>query len=150
MDCGHGAKLSVLFMKGHKILDVNVGHTVSIGHHELFTFQIRCDALEPSTGKSLFSCFGQRYAPACFGMAVVDFNTTRTESNCEVTVPDFVVEEVIPDDIAFIAKAKYKLHITMMGVAFHDVPENRAPTYLDHGLWFVFGFLAQTRTQPTS
>src|SRR3990172_2579054 len=73
-----------------------------------------------------------------------------TKRDGYITVSDFVIGEEIPDDVAFITQAEDKLRKIILGIMFHDMPENRSPADFDHGFRFEFGFLPKSCPEATA
>ena len=53
---------------------------------------------------------------------------------CNVRGVQKVVRKVLLDDVLFIARADDELVETVVAVQLHDVPQNRHPAQLHHGL----------------
>ena len=60
-----------------------------------------------------------------------------------------VVGKVLLDDIALVTQANDELRNTLGGVDFHDVPDDRTPSNLDHGLGFQVRLFADASTKPS-
>ena len=60
-----------------------------------------------------------------------------------------VVGEIFLDQIALVAAANHKLMHAVGGVEFHDVPEDRPATDLDHWLWLDGRFLGEPRAESS-
>jgi hypothetical protein len=58
--------------------------------------------------------------------------------------------KVFFDDVSLVAEAKDKIPIAMGSEDFHDVPENWAISYHDHGLGLELGFFLETSTYTTA
>ena len=60
-----------------------------------------------------------------------------------------IVGKIFLDDVSLVTTAHNKIIDAMVGIDFHDVPENWLTANLDHGLWLNCGFFTQTSTQTT-
>ena len=62
----------------------------------------------------------------------------------EVVVHRLVVEEIVLDDVPFVAEAEDELAQAVMGEDLHDVPQDRPAPDLHHRFGAKLGLLAQT------
>src|SRR5579883_2879491 len=83
-------------------------------------------------------------------IAVVTNLRLLPETDGEVIVHRFVVEEVVFDGVAAIAETENEFAEPMMRVGLHDVPENGTASHLHHGLGTEFGLLTEPGSQPTA
>jgi hypothetical protein len=84
-------------------------------------------------------------------MSAHDFNVRfATETNLEVTIHGFVVQEVLLDHVAAVSEAEDELAHPVVGVHLHDVPQNGTATDLHHRFGAEFGLLPETSTQSTA
>ena len=60
-----------------------------------------------------------------------------------------VVGEVFLDDITLVPATDDEIIYPVGGIEFHDVPEDRLATDLDHGLGFEVGFLGNAGPKAT-
>ena len=79
-------------------------------------------------------------------LVVVGDGPELAERQRDIAVHRLVVEEVILDDVAFVAQAKDELRMPIVGIGLHDVPKDRPAADFDHGFGAIFGFFAQTGT----
>jgi hypothetical protein len=73
-----------------------------------------------------------------------------TETNLEVTIHGFVVQEVLLDHVAAIPEAQNELAHSVVGVHLHDVPEDGTASDLHHRFGAELGLLSETGTQSTA
>ena len=76
-----------------------------------------------------------------FGLAAAAHHVAGSQVYREITLELGVIKEVTLDYIPFIAQGHHELAEPVVGVEFHDMPENRPPADLDHGLGPSLGFL---------
>ena len=67
----------------------------------------------------------------------------------EVIHQSLIVEEIVADDIALIAKANNEVADIEVRIVLHDVPEDRLATDGHHRLGAVLGLFTQTRAKAT-
>ena len=60
-----------------------------------------------------------------------------------------IVGKPLLDILLLVASADYKLGMTIKGILFHDMPQNRHTANLNHWLWLELAFFADTRTEAT-
>jgi hypothetical protein len=75
--------------------------------------------------------------------AVVRDPTLVPKTDGAVVVHGFIIQEILLNHVAAVAKTKHEIAEPMMGVALHDVPEDGAAADLDHGLRPELGFFSQ-------
>lgn len=61
-----------------------------------------------------------------------------------------VIGEILLDDITLITATNHKIVNSMCGIYFHDVPENRLTTNLDHWLRLKVGLFGNTGSKTSS
>lgn len=55
-----------------------------------------------------------------------------------------VINEILFNHVALVAKANDEMVKPVVGIAFHDMPKNRSPPDRNHRFWLTFGFLLQS------
>src|SRR5579871_1286361 len=143
--------LAVAPMEGQQRLQIHVADAIAIGQQECAIIDIFLNTLDPAAGHGRLACIHQGDAKVLLRMIVVVFNMgAAPEADGKVAVHRLVVQEVVLNHIAAIAKAKNELLETGMGVDLHDVPENRTPSYLNHRLWPELGLFPQAGAKPAA
>ena len=77
-------------------------------------------------------------------LIVIGDGPELAECQRDVTVHRLVIEEVFLDGVAFVAQAKDEVRMPVVGIRFHDVPQDRPAADLDHRFGPVFRLFAQT------
>jgi hypothetical protein len=68
----------------------------------------------------------------------------------EVIVHGLIVEEILFDGITAVSQAENELPVAVVGVAFHNVPENGTASHFDHRLGAKLRLFPETGTQTTA
>src|SRR5579875_671063 len=77
----------------------------------------------------------------------MNFDMAESERDCKIAVAAFVVKEVISNDIPLVTQTNHEFRETVMGINFHDVPQDRHITNSDHRFRSKLRFLPQPGTQ---
>jgi hypothetical protein len=72
------------------------------------------------------------------------------EFDGDIIIVQHVMVEIFLDRFTLIAEAKDELVESIMGVMFHDVPEDGFRPDFDHGFWPKFSFLAQASSHAST
>jgi hypothetical protein len=123
-----------------QVLDVDLRDAVAIGHAEGLVAEIVAQAPQPAAGLSLQASVHQRHAP---GLRAADMGRDIVLRIVEGHVGHVqpVVREELLDHVALVAERENELVDAALGVDLHDVPEDRAPSDLDHRLRARLGLL---------
>ena len=66
---------------------------------------------------------------------------------CHVTAVQIVVCEPFFDHMLFVSTADHEFVVSIIGIKFHDMPENRFVADFYHGLWFQYTFFADAGSE---
>ena len=148
-NCGNRGFLAMCVMEGDQLANIDIGNAVPIGHAErLVWIEKRFDCLEPATGLGIRAGIDQRDPPRLAAL-VMDLHAVVSEVERHVRRMEEVIREEFLDQITLVAKADHEIVHAMRGVDLHDVPNDRHPANLDHGLGPNSGFFAEPRTKAT-
>ena len=75
---------------------------------------------------------------------------TEVRNYAVTALRNFVVHEIVLNNIGLVAKAKNELIVFILTVILHDMPQNRMMADWHHRLWYVFGVIANARTQTAA
>ena len=108
-------------------------------------------AAHAAAGHGGLAGIDERDGPVLFLMLVVerDFRLSA-ELQRHVAAMPLVIIEVLLDHLALVAKAEDEFLEPVVGVEFHNMPEDRARSDRHHGLRSEFRFLAQARAQSAA
>ena len=84
-----------------------------------------------------------------FGLPAATHHVAGGQVHGEIALELGVVEEVPLDHIPFVAQRDHEFLEAMVGVKFHDVPEDRPPADLDHRLGPGLGLLGEPGPETT-
>ena len=98
------------------------------------------NALEAPTCHGFFASIDQCHPPG-FGFQLVNFHAVVRKVERDIRHVQEVVREVFLDQVALVAAANNEVVYSVMGINFHDVPQDGFATNFDHGLGFEVSFL---------
>ncbi len=134
MHAAYGGDFPTLAMVIQQGIEVNVRHTIAVGGKESILVNVFLDAFNAPPGGRLQSGIGQGDAEI-FVVAVVKLDVALSaQHDRKVAVHGFVVEKVPFDDLALVTQAEDEILVPVMGIGFHNVPQDRPATDGDH--WF--------------
>src|SRR3982751_5845249 len=82
-------------------------------------------------------------------MFAENFDSFSEIGNYAVAVgPPVRIEKIVLDNVSLVAKAQYKVPVTILTVVLHDVSQDRLLTNWDHRLRNVLGILSDASTEP--
>ena len=143
-DRGHGGEAAVRLVERQQRREVDVGQAVAVGDHAPLVADVLLDPLHAPTRHGALAGVGHGDLPAVLLVrAVVGQLGRLAEPDGEVVGAALVVEEEVLDHLAPVAGAHDEVRDAVVGEALHDVPQDRPPADLDHGLGPVFGLFAQ-------
>src|SRR6516164_10725631 len=139
----------MLLMELKQTLDINIGYAIAIGKHEFIAVDPRFDSLDASARERLFPGVDQRHGPVRrpVWLRSLDPVILAAQVNGEILVINFIVVEVLLDDLSPVTKGEHKLLEAVVCVYHHNMPQNGLRADLHHWLRPEFGLFAQTRPQ---
>lgn len=144
---GQRRDLSMLLMKLHELRDIDIADAITIRHEKRLIADIRLHAFDSAARHRLQSRIDDRHAPRFRVLIVQDDLLTLREIERDIRGVDEVVREPFLDHVLLVARADDEVMETVMRILFHDMPEDRHPADLDHGLRAVLGFLRYPRAE---
>jgi hypothetical protein len=131
-------------VRGQQGRDVHVSHAVAVGHAEGLAGDVLRHPLQAAAGHGGRAGVDQGHAPV-LGAAIVDGQLVLSQVDRHVRLVQEVVGEIFLDHVALVTKAHHELAHAVLGVALHDVPEDRLAADFHHGLGADFGLFGQPR-----
>ena len=151
VDGSDGRQAAVRMVEVHKLVNVQVGEAVSVGHHERVAVYVTLDPLHPRPGHGVDAGIGQYdFEVLLLVRAVVHNLVLLAEADHEVIVHGLVIQEVFLYHVAAITQAKHKFAEAAVRVDLHDVPQNRATADLNHRLGPELSFFAQPSAESAT
>ena len=144
-------ELSLRAVELEERAEVDIRDAVAVRHHELIAFDVLTGAMDPAAGLRREPGLGEEDAPLLLivkGLEVLDL--PFADVNSDVAVHGAVVQEVVPDHVALVAKAEDEIHDPEVRVELHDVPEDWSSADLDHRLRSDLGLFRETRTESAA
>ncbi|MCG3771106.1 MAG: hypothetical protein JW384_02286 [Nitrosomonadaceae bacterium] len=129
--------------------NIDICETVSIGTAKILAVEVWGNALDPPSSHRVVAGIYQRYAP-WFRAVLVDLHPVVRHVEGHIRHMEKVVSEIFLDYISLIAQAHDEIVDAVGRINFHDVPQDRLATYLDHWLWLNNSFFSQPCSKPTS
>lgn len=129
-------------MEVDELVDVDVGHAVTVGDHEAVGIDVAGHALQAAALEGLLAGVAQGHAPV-LDLAGMGGDGAAAQVHGEVRVADVVVVEILFDVFALVAQGQDEVLEAEAGIDVHDVPEHGPPADLDHGLGFDDGLFPQ-------
>ena len=137
----HRRELPVVAVELDQARDVDVGDAVPVRHEKGAVANPGREALDAPPGLGRDPGVDQVDEPV-FPAPLVRLETAGAQVDAEAAAQIHVVQEVHLDDLALVAERQQELSDPVVGVALHDVPEDRPPADLDHRFRLVArGFL---------
>ena len=140
-------RLAVRLVEAHEFANVDVRHTVAVGHHESLVLHILADAPDAPACQSVKSRIDDRDLPRLRVLIVHDHAVFLREVKRDVGRVQEVVGEPLLDHVLLVARAYNELIEAEVTVALHDVPEDRHAADLDHRLGSPFRLLRDARAE---
>ena len=126
----------------------HVAETVAVSEEKFLIRNVRQGAPDASAGLRGEAGVEQRDLPVLLGMLVVIGDLRRrAEAQRHVARVALVIEEIFLDDFGLVAEAEDEFLEAVVGVEFHDVPEDRAVADRHHG--FGAKFLSSRKRKPS-
>src|SRR5262245_31396199 len=136
-------------MKVNKGFDVDVCNTIAVRKAERLLTKMAANTLEAAPGERTVASVDERDAPG-FDIPVMDFHRIVRCIECDIRHVEKVVCEVFLDDVALISAADHKFIDPVVGVDFHDVPQDRLAADFNHRFGFEVGLLGYSSADSTS
>src|SRR5665648_333868 len=121
----------MLPMAGNQGLQVDIGDSVAVGHHERAVVQIILDTLNPTAGHGFEPRFNEGHTPGFSGI-LMDLQALVADIEGDIAVVKKIVREVLFDHVALVTQADDEIVETIVAVDLHDMPEDRLISDLDH------------------
>ncbi len=141
LDRRKGDHLAGIAVTVQQRMEVDIGNTVAIGHHERFVPDIFLHTLDPAAGlrvqAGVYQCNFPRFRDIIMNGHPVPVG--KIESH--VRAVQVILREILLNQIPLVAAADDKFIEPVMGIDFHDMPEDREPADLDHRLGTQMAFL---------
>jgi len=135
----------------HQVADVDIADAIAVRAQEDVIADVPLHPLDPAPGHRLRAGVSQRHVKVLLKvLAVVRDLVAGTKGDGEVTLHRLVIEEVLLDHVASVAKAEHEVLEAVMGVELHDVPQQRMPSHLHQGLGPELGLLSQASALPAT
>ena len=118
-----------------RVADIHIRHAIAIRHHEGVAIDVPLDPLDPAAGHRLLTRIRQRHTEILLvvGVEIVD-PRLASQVNREIIIHCFIIQEIFFDHLASVAQAEHEISVAVVGVEFHDVPDDRLLADQDHGL----------------
>ena len=145
VDGGQGADFAGGLVGSDAGVDVDGGQSVAVGKQKRFARRdVALDGFDAEGGHGILPGIGQGDIPVLLIMIVVtcDFGGVAEFEGDVAGVPQ-VVAEVVFDHVALVAEAEDEVLVPVLGIGFHDVPEDGFAPDGDHGFGAKLGFFAE-------
>ena len=113
--------------------EVDVRDAVAVRHQKGLIPQPAPQTQKPATGQRLQTGVDEVHEPV-LGRSAVHGRTAVGEVDREIAPQVVIVEEIAAHHLRFVAERDHELTESVGGIDVHDVPENRMPPDLHHGL----------------
>jgi len=147
----NGDDLVLLPMKLDRFIDIAVGEAITVGQQESVFFDERKDPFQSATGHGRQAGINQGNGPILFVMLIVVFDLgTSAQAEGNVAGVPVIISEVFLNDLPLITQAQDEIFVPVMGIDFHDVPEDRAFPDRYHRFGAKFSFFSKSRSQASA
>lgn len=147
VDGGECRDFSVAAVERDEFLDVDVTDTVSVGHEEGLVADVFLYAADASAGHGAEAGIDDGHAPWLGVLLVQDDLLPVAIVECHITRIEEIVVEPFLDHLLFVAGTDDEIPHAVVGVFFHDVPEDGPAADLDHGFGLILRFFTDTRAE---
>src|SRR5262245_26978665 len=135
-------------VEGERCGNIDVSQTITIGKGEdVLVGKMGKNAFQATSRLSLFSGVEQRDSPR-FSEGAVNIDTVVLNIYRDIRRMQKIVHKIFLNYISLVTKAYDKIIEAVMTINFHDVPKDRSPPNLDHGLGLDDRFFANPRAKP--
>ena len=133
-------------MKINGCLNIHIKKSIAVGHAHKIFIDVFFNLLYARARHRVRSCVSERHLKILLAVRTMACNFKISKSDGEVVIHRLITEEIFFDHVALVAEAQDKFLVAVMGIHFHDVPENGFATDEHHGLGLELGFFPQTRS----
>src|SRR5712664_2943398 len=150
-DRGQGGETAVPAMKVHQLFDIDVADAVPVCAQKEVAVDVPLRPLDPASGHRVGTGCSKRHMEVLLHVLVVIRDLVAlTELDGQVSLHRLVVEEVLLDHVALVAKTEDEVLEAMVRVELHDVPEQRISSNLDQAIRFELSLFSQPRPQTAA
>ena len=132
-------------MECDELADIDIADTITVGQAERLLADYVAGALHAASRHRLGPRIENRHAP-WFAFGSTPYDLTIRHVDREIRRIHSVIQKILSDELDTVATEYDEIRETIMSVALHDVPDDRAPTDFHHRLWPYCGFF----TEPCS
>ena len=131
-------------MKGQQLRDVDIAHPVAVGEHEGVAVEPPFQPQQTSAGQRVQARVDQVDRPL-FRVDVLAADHAFGKVDRQIAAEIVAIKKVALDVVAHVAQGDVKIVAPVVGVMFHNVPENRLTANLDHRFGANGGLFLETR-----
>src|SRR6266702_1359906 len=110
--------------------DIDIANSVAVSKHKWLIADIGLNPLDPAPGNGFNAGIDQSHRPGFGGVVVNNPLALILEIEGYIRFVEKVVGKVLFDKVSLIAETDDEIIEAIMGIDFHDVPENRPFTDL--------------------
>ena len=132
-----------------KLPDINICHAISIGQHESIPIEVFLYSLDTSSCHSIQTGIYQSHLPWFQDIIMYDHLVFLCKIKGNITVVKIIICKPFLDYMLLISTADHKFIKAICRIHFHDMPENRLLSDLDHRLRFQMALLTDTGPKTT-
>ncbi|MNE07995.1 hypothetical protein D3C80_1006370 [compost metagenome] len=144
----HGRQLAMAVVEIDQGWQVHIGNAVAVSQAEGFVANVIAYPLEAPASCRILASVHQRDSPR-LGMTVVDMHLVFRHVEGDIGHVQEIVGEVLLDHIALVTEANHEIVDPVVGVDFHDVPNDGLATNFDHRFRAQMRLFTDTGTQAT-
>ena len=137
-------------MKLHQSINFHITNTIAVCHQESLILYISLDTFNTTSSHSVVARINDCDFPRLhISLMNSHFIVTTTIVESHIRVMKEIVGEPFLNIFLFITGTNDKLGITIIGILFHNVPQDWHTTNLNHWLRLELRFLRYTRTETS-
>ena len=137
-------------MELQQFIDIHVAHTITIGHEERFITHVFLNAFDAPPRHGVKTGIHNCHFP-WLGMVLMngDFVLPVCVVKRHIAGLQEIIREPLLDILLLVPRTDDKLRMPINCILFHDVPQDRHPTYLYHRFWTEDTLFAYPRPEST-
>ncbi len=133
-------------MVSQQLLHIDIADAVAIRQHKRTVAQPRLQPFHPAAGICLQAGVDQMHHPiGLLGSIHLDLPAGKIDAYAAIQV--IGIQEKALDGLALVAQGDHKFLKPIVGIVFHNMPQDRASADLDQRLWLDFGLFCKARAE---
>lgn len=145
-DSCQGSEGFLTLVKLYQFANIHVANAISVGQAKGLIAYVLLDSLDAATSHRFVSGINKRHLP-WLGVILMNLHIVLSQVEGDVRVIQEIIGEILLDDFSAVTAANNEFVYVVRGVGFHQVPQNRLVTDIDHRLGSNRALFANARAE---